>query len=64
MKKQKQKETVGTSAGSLEAARKELLKLRFRRAMGDAVSGSRFRVLRKSVARCLTETNKKKAEHA
>ncbi|MDR2412087.1 MAG: 50S ribosomal protein L29 [Holosporales bacterium] len=49
------------SSGSQEEARRELLGLRFRRAMGETVNGSRFRELRRTVARCLTAENKKKA---
>jgi ribosomal protein L29 len=56
----KTKKTPLDAMSTVEEARKELLKLRFRRAIGEGVSGTRFRALRKMVARSLTAINSKR----
>ncbi|MDR0406917.1 MAG: 50S ribosomal protein L29 [Holosporales bacterium] len=49
------------SENKLDETRRDLLRLRFRRAVGESVSGRRFRELRKEIARCLTMMNNKRA---
>ncbi|MDR2417272.1 MAG: 50S ribosomal protein L29 [Holosporales bacterium] len=61
MSARKTKETAIDASSRIDEARRELLKLRFRRAIGEAVNGARFRELRKIVARCLTDINSKRA---
>jgi ribosomal protein L29 len=61
MNAKKIKTTAIDAVSRMDEARKELLKLRFRRAIGESVNGARFRELRKIVARSLTDINSKRA---
>ncbi|MDR1475221.1 MAG: 50S ribosomal protein L29 [Holosporales bacterium] len=54
MMKERKQEKLPASIDVLEA-KKEMARMRFRRALGESVSSHRFRELRKSIAVTLTK---------